>query len=386
MLIDCLPLAAINILGQNLDATDIGVIVLLVVLEGVLSIDNALVLGLLAKRLPKHQRARALSYGLIGAFVFRVIAICTASFLLQWTVVKFIGGAYLVYIAVKHLFFEAKEEHEQTVVTDASGNPQLVDEETGKPLTAAEEELEIRERVPVGTSLLAGEESVDAEPGEIAAAAATKGKPRSFWGTVLVIELTDIAFAVDSILAAMALAGAKQSKLWVVVTGGIIGVIMMRFAAAMFIRLLEKFPRFELSAYLLVIVIGLKLLADWGFNSDWSFDKPQFVATRLGTWKQSFENIEKARLNLIHDYDAWLEKRWPFGSAGHSHDVPHQEEAPVKEAGKPNVELPPHVPHLLNFHNVIWPECMAFWAIMIICFAIGFIPHKSHHEEKSPAK
>jgi YkoY family integral membrane protein len=386
MLIDSLPLAAINILGQNLDASDIAVILLLVVLEGVLSIDNALVLGLLAKRLPKHQRARALSYGLIGAFVFRVIAICTASFLLQWTVVKFIGGAYLVYIAVKHLFFEAKEEHEQTVVTDASGNPQLVDEETGKPLTAAEEELEIRERVPVGTSLLAGEESVDAEPGEVAAAASTKGKPRSFWGTVLVIELTDIAFAVDSILAAMALAGARQNKLWVVITGGIIGVVMMRFAAAMFIRLLEKFPRFELSAYLLVIIIGLKLLADWGFNSDWSFDKPQFVATRLGTWKQSFEDIEKGRLKLIHDYDGWLEKRWPFGSAGHSHDAPHKEEPPVKEEGKQDVALPPHVPHLLNFHNVIWPECMAFWVIMIICFAIGFIPHKSHHKEQPPAK
>ncbi|MCE9524864.1 MAG: hypothetical protein K8R36_02270 [Planctomycetales bacterium] len=388
MLIDCLPLAEINILGQNLDATDIGVILLLVVLEGVLSIDNALVLGLLAKRLPKHQRARALSYGLIGAFVFRVIAICTASFLLQWTVVKFIGGAYLVYIAVKHLFFESKEEHEQTVVTDASGNPQLIDEETGKPLSAAEEVLEIRERVPVGTSLLDLEEGVPAESGAAPQEKASPPttKPRSFWGTVLVIELTDIAFAVDSILAAMALAGARQNKLWVVITGGIIGVVMMRFAAAMFIRLLEKFPRFELSAYLLVIIIGLKLLADWGFNSDWSFDKPQFVATRLGTWKQSFENIEKGRLKLIHDYDDWLEKRWPFGSAGHSHDATHKEEAPAKEEGKPNVELPPHVPHLLNFHNVIWPECMAFWVIMIICFAIGFIPHKSHHEGQPPAK
>ena len=92
---------------------------------------------------------------------------------------------------------------------------------------------------------------------------------------MLVIELTDIAFAVDSILAAMALAGARQSKLWVVITGGVIGLVLMRFAARMFISLLEKFPRFELSAYLLVIVIGLKLLADWGVNSDWSFDKPQ---------------------------------------------------------------------------------------------------------------
>lgn len=375
-LFDCLPLAAINVLGQNLDTTDIAVILLLVVLEGVLSIDNALVLGLLAKRLPKHQRARALSYGLIGAFVFRVIAIFTASLLLQWTIVKFLGGAYLVYIAVKHLFFEAKEEDEQKLVTGPSGQPQIVHEATGTPLTAAEEELEIRERVPIGTSLLEGVESSDAppDPKEPPGAAVYKGKPRSFWGTVLVIELTDIAFAVDSILAAMALAGARQNKLWVVITGGIIGVVMMRFAAALFMRLLEKFPRFELSAYLLVIVIGLKLLADWGFNSDWSFDKPQWMAKNLGTWKQSFEDLEAKRLKLVHDYDDWLERKWPFGSVGHSHDAPKAE--PQPPANGEEVAIP-HVPHLLNFHSLQWPESIVFWLVMIICFAIGFVPRRT---------
>jgi YkoY family integral membrane protein len=379
--LDCLPLAAINILGQNLDATDIGVILLLVVLEGVLSIDNALVLGLLAKRLPKHQRARALSYGLIGAFVFRVIAICTASFLLQWTIVKFLGGAYLVYIAVKHLFFEAKEEHEQKVVTDAAGQLQLVDEETGKPLTAAEEELEIRERVPLGTSLLAGDASENGNSGPVAVPAKkSTGHPRSFWGTVLVIELTDIAFAVDSILAAMALAGARQNKLWVVITGGIIGVVMMRFAAALFMRLLDKFPRFELSAYLLVIIIGLKLLGDWGFNSDWSFDKPQWMAKNLGTWKQSFEDLETKRLKLVHDYDAWLDQKWPFGSAGHSHDAPKAKAPPAANGDEVAI---PHVPHLLNFHSLQWPESIAFWLIMVICFAIGFVPRRSTPAENS---
>lgn len=367
-----LPLADLNILGQNLDFTDLGVILLLIVLEGVLSIDNALVLGLLAKRLPKHQRARALSYGLVGAFVFRIIAICTASFLLQWTVVKFIGGAYLVYIAVKHLFFEAQEEHEQKVVIDDEG-PRLVDEATGAELTAAEEEEEIRERIPLGEALLAGD-VVNGEattPGSPAKAPAT-GKARSFWGTVLVIELTDIAFAVDSILAAMALAGARQSKLWVVITGGMIGVILMRYAAALFIRLLERFPRFELSAYLLVIVIGLKLLADWGFNSDWSFNEPKWVAARLGGWKQTFEGIESRRLSLVQSYDNWLQSRWVFGGAGHSGDE-HDGQPPPAEDG--NVALP-HSPHLLNFHSLQWPESMVFWTIMTACFAIGFIPRR----------
>ena len=91
--------------SQTFSAHDLAVIGLLIVLEGVLSIDNALVLGLLAKRLPKSQQNRALTYGLVGAFVFRIIAIGTASFLLRWRIVKLIGGGYLVYIAIKHLFF-----------------------------------------------------------------------------------------------------------------------------------------------------------------------------------------------------------------------------------------------------------------------------------------
>ena len=90
----------------------------------------------------------------------------------------------------------------------------------------------------------------------------------------MVIELTDIAFAVDSIVAAIALVGQQRpddtgvhDKLWVVIVGGFIGVVVMRFAAILFIKLLERFPRFEVSAYLLVLVIGGKLLVDWSLNN-----------------------------------------------------------------------------------------------------------------------
>jgi predicted tellurium resistance membrane protein TerC len=94
---------------------------------------------------------------------------------------------------------------------------------------------------------------------------------------VLVIELTDIAFAVDSILAAIGVVGsapkghpaeAMHPKLWVVIIGGLLGVILMRFAAVIFIKLLEQFPRFSTAAYLLVLVIGGKLLVDWYFNTE----------------------------------------------------------------------------------------------------------------------
>lgn len=250
---------SLGIWGQTFNSHDLVVISLLVLLEGMLSIDNALVLGLLAKRVPKPLQKRALTYGLVGAFVFRIVAVATASYLLKWRIVKLFGGGYLVYIAVKHLFFESKETSEEVVSIDAQGEPELRISGTNAPLTSDQEMLEIQERVPVPFP----EEEIRA------------GK--SFWTTVAVIELTDIAFAVDSILAAIALVGsppeghaenAPHPKLWVVIAGGVIGLMLMRVAAAMFIRLLEKFPRFEVAAYLLVIVIGVKLLVDWGFNSE----------------------------------------------------------------------------------------------------------------------
>ncbi len=281
--------------GQTFNNHDIVVILLLVLLEGVLSIDNALVLGLLAKRVPKHLQKRALTYGLVGAFVFRILAICTASFLLKWRIVKLLGGGYLVYIAVQHLFFESKEDAEEVVGLDKEGELELRIAETGAPLTDEQEMLEIKERVPVPIP----EQQIRA------------GK--SFWMAVAVIELTDIAFAVDSILAAIAFIppvpaelppDSTNPKLWVVVAGGMIGVMLMRVAAAMFIRLLEKFPRFEMSAYLLVIVIGLKLLVDWGFNSEAN-------------------------------------------------------------------------PHVIDFHSYKTPAFWVFWISMLACLGFGFLPKKT---------
>jgi YkoY family integral membrane protein len=216
------------VFGQTYSPSDLVVVATLVLFEGLLSIDNALVLALLARRLPEALRAKALTYGLAGAFVFRSIMIGFSFYLLQWRIVKLIGGGYLLWISLQH-FFLKKPEPEPSP------------------------------------------DDVDIKPAS------------SFWGTVALIEVTDVAFAVDSILAAIALVGSAppghvgpHPKLWVVITGGMIGVMLMRVAAAMFIKLLERFPRFETSAYLLVMTIGLKLLTDWGFNSDQHPDRANF--------------------------------------------------------------------------------------------------------------
>ena len=360
------PLGLVEVFGQRLEVQDLAVVALLVVLEGLLSIDNALVLGLLAKRLPKHEQSKALWYGLAGAFVFRFVAVLTASLLLQWTFAKFLGGAYLVYIAVRHLFFESKETEDEKIVLDEQGHPQIVEEKTGGPLTEEQEELEIKERVPVYMD------------------AATRKQLglAHFWPTVLVIELTDIAFAVDSILAAIAMVGSKppdvpadalHPKLWVVILGGIIGLMLMRVAAKWFIWLLDRFPRFEVSAYLLVIVIGLKLLTDWTFNSDWSFDKQAWIANRMGGWKQTFDDLEHDRRELVRDYEGWLEEKWVFGLAeGHGHHAEKTE--PAVGEKQPMDHDPLHIPHLLDFHTPSRPEFIVFWGLMTICFFLGFLP------------
>jgi YkoY family integral membrane protein len=165
--------------------------------------------------LPHLQQRKALTYGLAGAFVFRFIAILTAVHLLRWRIVKLLGGGYLLYVAIKHFLTLRKQGNRHEPVNIVTG---------------------------------------------------------AFWPTVLAIELTDIAFAVDSIVAAIGIVGPAPDptrihpKLWVVMIGGMLGVILMRFAAVIFIRLLEKFPRFETAAYLMIVVIGAKLVADWAFN------------------------------------------------------------------------------------------------------------------------
>lgn len=178
---------------------DFALIGFLAFLEGILSIDNALVLAMMARHLPKEQQRKALTYGLIGAVVFRLIALAFVTQLMGLNWVKFAGGGYLLLVALKH-FWEKRAHDAERKATRKAG----------------------------------------------------------FWKTVLLIEIMDIAFAVDSILAAVAL----SQKLWVVFLGGMMGVILMRFAASHFLKLLERFPRFEMTAYLLVGSIGGKLILD----------------------------------------------------------------------------------------------------------------------------
>lgn len=84
------------------------VLLILIVLEGLLSADNALVLAIMAKHLPAEQQKKSLNIGLLLAFVFRIGAIFIISFLFHVWQIQAIGAAYLIFISIKHVL---KKEH-----------------------------------------------------------------------------------------------------------------------------------------------------------------------------------------------------------------------------------------------------------------------------------
>ena len=188
---------------QAITAQDLVTVGFLTFLEGILSLDNALVLALIVTHLPKELQKKALIYGVWGAIIFRTIAVFFATYLMYWNWIKFVGGGYLLFLAIQYWISGKESEKKKKEFTKHSG----------------------------------------------------------FWKTVIIVELADIAFAIDSILTAVAL----SNKIWIVLTGGIIGLLLMRFAASYFIQLLEKFPRFEDTAYILIFIIGFKLILE-GFH------------------------------------------------------------------------------------------------------------------------
>lgn len=190
------------------DPVSWGYIGTLVILEGLLSADNALVLAVMVKHLPEEKRRKALFYGLLGAYAFRFIAIGIGVFLIKLWWVKLLGASYLAWLSIKYFLDKRKgNEHEDEV----SGMNQ--------------KGLLIR---------LFG----------------------TFWGTVVAVELMDVAFSVDSVLAAF---GVSQ-EVWVLLIGGMLGVLMMRGVAGVFLKLIDRVPELETTAYILILIIATKMV------------------------------------------------------------------------------------------------------------------------------
>ena len=191
----------------------IPVIISLIIIEGLLSVDNALAIAAMAGHLPGKQRYTALRLGIIGAYVFRGLVLLIAAWITQNRWVTLFGAGYLIYLMSSHL---THPEHDETDLT--------------KP----------------------------------------KKKKPGLWMTVLQIELMDLSLSIDNVVAAVALAPRDpvtgQREMWVVYTGVFIGILALRLVAGYCIRLLQKYPILAKTAFILVGYVGFILLAELVFH------------------------------------------------------------------------------------------------------------------------
>lgn len=200
------------------------VIISLIIIEGLLSIDNALAIAAMASHLPGKQKYWALRVGIIGAYVFRGLALLLAQFIIENPWLKLIGAAYLLHLMAHHFVARYKKG---------------VVEKTAKAATERGDSVE-------------------------AIAAVGNVVERGFWATVASIELMDLSLGVDNVVAAVAL----SDEMWVVCTGVFIGILALRFVAGHCIRLIEKFPVLEHTAFLLIGFVGLLLVTELAFHID----------------------------------------------------------------------------------------------------------------------
>jgi YkoY family integral membrane protein len=190
------PLAALAIVGN------------LVIIESLLSVDNAAVLATMVGDLPPEQRKKALRYGIFGAYVFRGICIVFASFLINFWYLKPLGGLYLLYLVWDHFRAGPAE----------------------------------------------GDEHIEKEKSWLYKS--TLGLLGKFWATVALIELMDLAFSIDNVFAVVAF----TDNLILIVVGVFIGILAMRLVAQAFVLLMGKYPFLETAAFVVIGILGLKLL------------------------------------------------------------------------------------------------------------------------------
>lgn len=218
-------------------------LLMLVALETVLSADNAVALAALVQPLPTSKQSQALNWGLVVAFMLRIVLLLTATWIIQFWQFELVGALYLLWLAGKHFL-----QPFQTPAMENEGLPQA---------------------------------------------------QSSFWQVIPIIALTDLAFSLDSVTTAVAL----SDRLWLVLTGCVIGIITLRCLAGLFVQWLERFVYLQDAAYLTVLGVGLRLLCKalqpelvppdwillamvavvftWGFSKRVEIKSPAVLSERL---------------------------------------------------------------------------------------------------------
>lgn len=187
---------------------DASVVLTLLLLEAVLSFDNAAILAAMVRKLPVKDRKKALLYGLVGAYALRTGAILLASFLIETPELKVVGGLYLVFLGVKHFYGLARH----------------------KPHEHKEHDLRTGWFTRIGIPPLVA--------------------------VIIQIELIDLAFAIDQVVVAVAF----TDKVQLIIIASVIGILFLRLAAAVIARVMDWLPILEHMAYVAVTYVGVKLI------------------------------------------------------------------------------------------------------------------------------
>ena len=184
--------------------TDAGVevyliLLVLVLLEAVLSADNAIALAAIAKSVqsPEEQQ-KALNIGLVGAYVLRIALIFAATWVIKYWQFELLGALYLLWLVFDYFYFSDDDDD--------------------------------------GSQRTLGFKSV--------------------WQIIPTIAITDLAFSLDSVTSAIAI----TEDTWLIVAGGTIGIVILRFLAGLFIRWLEEYTYLEDAGFITVGFVGLRLL------------------------------------------------------------------------------------------------------------------------------
>jgi benzodiazapine receptor len=198
--------------GQTFQFFDIFVCLAIFFIELLLASDNAAAMAIIVKRLPEHKKEKALYAGLVSAFLLRAIGVIFTAYLIHLFWAQIIGGLYLIYICFNFIMgSKAKSNH---------------------------------------------------------------FSPTSYFKAVILVELVDLLFAIDSILGAFAVSSlfypfdVLPSKLWVIYIGGVLGLYSIRLVTKRFIRVLNEHKQIELVAFLLIGWMGVKLITEGVISQD----------------------------------------------------------------------------------------------------------------------
>ncbi len=209
---------------------------LLVALEAVLSADNAIALAAISRRLhDPHRQRQALNLGLLLALVFRLALIAAARWVLEFWPLQLLAAAYLLWLCGRHLLGQDEDES-----TDSEAQPVVATAPTPAALST--------------TAATIATESSGSSPHPHGHHDGHHGA--TLGSIVVTLALTDLAFSLDSVSAAVAV----TDRLAVVMLGGVIGVVALRLTAELFIRWLEVYRHLETAGYLAVGLVGLRLL------------------------------------------------------------------------------------------------------------------------------